>query len=179
MRSDDLQMTAANARAAERLADFDRLYEQHAAFVWRTLRGLGVSRDDIEDVAQEVFTTVFRKLGSFEGRSSLRTWLCGIAVGVARNHTRKRSRREGAGAPLPQASATPAENAETLDLVSKCLSELSEELRLVFILAELEQLTAPEIAEVLTINVNTVYSRLRLAREKFEESVVRHGGPRS
>ena len=182
MRTDELSMAANERRdvdAAARLADFDQLYEKHAAFVWRTLRSLGVSRDDIEDAAQEVFTTVFRKLATFEGRSSLRTWLCGIAVGVARNHTRKRSRRAELGAPLPARSDTsPAESTEALDLVSRCLADLDEGLRMVFVLAELEQLTAPEISEVLTVNVNTVYSRLRLARERFEESLARHSGAR-
>jgi RNA polymerase sigma-70 factor (ECF subfamily) len=182
MRTDDLQMTA-NARrdvdAAARLADFDRLYEQHAAFVWRTLRSLGVSKEDIEDTAQDVFTTVFRKLGTFEGRSSLRTWLCGITVAVARNHTRKRHRREGLGVPAaPPATPSASESTEALDLVSRCLADLDDGLRMVFILAELEKLTAPEIAEVLALNVNTVYSRLRLARERFEASLERHGGPR-
>src|SRR2546423_404581 len=98
MTSDDLPMTdarrAAAADAATRLADFEVLYEKNAPFVWRTLRSLGVPHEDVEDTAQEVFTTVFRKLGAFEGRSSLKTWLCGIAIGVARNHTRKRRRRE-------------------------------------------------------------------------------------
>jgi RNA polymerase sigma-70 factor (ECF subfamily) len=180
MRPDDVPLTGNAQRdvdAAARLVDFDVLYEKHAAFVWRTLRSLGVSTEDVEDAAQEVFTTVFRKLGTFEGRSSLKTWLYGIAVGVARNHTRKRQRRGGVGAPLEAPSvASVSERTEALDLVARCLSELDEGLRMVFILAEQEQLTAPEIAEVLTLNVNTVYSRLRLAREKFTESVERHGG---
>lgn len=181
MRTDDLHLAVSAAGAvvdAVRARDFDVLYEKHAAFVWRTLRNLGVAREDVEDAAQEVFTTVFRKLGAFEGRSSFRTWLCGIAVGVARNHTRKRSRRAELGTPAAPEAHSPSESAEAHDLVRRCLADLDESLRLVFILAELEQLTAPEIAEALTINVNTVYSRLRLARQKFEESLQRHGGPR-
>jgi RNA polymerase sigma-70 factor, ECF subfamily len=178
-----IDLTAGTAREADTVAlasDFDALYEKHAAFVWRTLRSLGVPSEDTEDAAQEVFSTVFRKLSAFEGRSSLRTWLCGIAVGVARNHTRKRKRRTGLDAALPQPEATsPAESTEALDLVTRCLEDLDENLRMVFVLAELEQLTAPEIAEVLTVNVNTVYSRLRLARERFEQSLERHGGTRS
>ncbi|MCU0696034.1 MAG: sigma-70 family RNA polymerase sigma factor [Myxococcaceae bacterium] len=180
MGTDELDLTAKpDSETALRQADFDRLYDAHAPFVWKTLRGLGVSRADIDDAAQEVFLTVYRKLGRFEGRSSLRTWLCGIAVGVARNHTRKARRRTDANETLPAPGASrPAEAAEALDLVSRCLDELDEPLRMVFVLAELQQLTAPEIAEVLGANVNTVYSRLRLARERFEASVARHGGAR-
>lgn len=182
MPSDDLQVARqaqADLDAEARLADFDVLYQKHAAFVWRTLRSLGGSREDVEDAAQEVFSTAFRKLASFQGRSSLRTWLCGIAVGVARNASRKRNRRRVASAALaPAATTSPFESAEALDLVSTCLADLDEGLRMVFVLAELEQLTAPEIAEVLAINVNTVSSRLRLARRRFEASLERHGGTR-
>lgn len=175
MASDELKMAMLAQRDAvdeTRLADFDALYDKHAVFIWRTLRSLGVAQEDAEDAAQEVFMTVFRKLSAFEGRSSLRTWLCGIAAGVARNHTRKRRRREVAGRSLwAPGSTSPVENTEALDLVSRCLAQLDESLRMVFVLAELEQLTAPEIAEALTINVNTVYSRLRVARAKFEATL--------
>ncbi len=178
----ELDMTASATGAGEQSAlraDFDQLYEKHASFVWRTLRSLGVSRADADDATQEVFLTVFRKLGSFEGRSSLRTWLCGISVGVAKNHTRKVKRRSEVDQALPKpGSATPEAGSEALDLVTRCLDDLDEALRIVFVLSELEQLTAPEIAEVLTINVNTVYSRVRVAREQFEASVTRHGGAR-
>ncbi len=182
MASDELDMTAPAAPTGDlalRLEDFDRLYEAHAPFVWKTLRGLGVSKADTDDATQEVFLTVYRKLGTFEGRSSLRTWLCGIAVGVARNHTRKVRRRGDTNDALPRpGESRPQETTEALDLVTRCLDELDEPLRMVFVLAELQQLTAPEIAEVLTVNVNTIYSRLRLARERFEAAVARHGGAR-
>lgn len=182
MNPEELQLATRERPSDEvalRLADFDRLYEAHATFVWKTVRGLGVSKADADDATQEVFLTVYRKLGTFEGRSSLRTWLCGIAIGVARNHTRKVKRRTDASDALPPAEKTSTtEGAEALDLVTRCLDDLDEPLRMVFVLAELQQLTAPEIAEVLAVNVNTVYSRLRLARERFEASVTRHGGGR-
>lgn len=163
----------------ERDADFSRLYETHAAFVWRTVCGLGVARADADDATQEVFFIAYKKLSAFEGRSSLRTWLCGIAVGVARNLTRKTKRRTTANDSVPRSEPPSAtEGAEALDLVTRCLEDLDESLRMVFVLAELQQLSAPEIAEVLSVNVNTVYSRLRTARERFGTSVARHGGGR-
>lgn len=182
MLTKDLEMTAApreDAARTQRLLDFERLYEAHAPFVWRTARGLGVSLADCDDAVQEVFVVAYRKLPDFAGRSSLRTWLCGIALGVVRNHKRKLQRREATNEALPRpAVSMPGEGAEALDLVTRCLDDLSEPLRLVFVLAELEHLTAPEIAEVLTMNLNTVYSRIRQARELFEASVARHGGGR-
>ena len=88
-------------------------------------------------------------------------------------------RRSEVDQALPKpGAATPEAGSEALDLVTRCLDDLDEALRIVFVLSELEQLTAPEIAEVLTINVNTVYSRVRVAREQFEASVTRHGGAR-
>lgn len=173
----DLKLTTESAELERRLTDFDELYDKHVVFVWRTLRGLGLSEADAEDATQEVFLTVYKKLGSFEGRSSLRTWLCGIAIGIARNHTRKTGRRARADDRLSLETQPPAsERAEALDLVWRCLRQLDEPLRLVFVLAELEKLTAPEIAEALTVNVNTVYSRIRLARERFEAAVLREEG---
>lgn len=180
MRSQEVDIRAAATLEGDRSAlraDFDELYQKHAPFVWRTLRSLGVSQSDADDATQEVFVTVFRKLGSFEGRSSLRTWLCGIAVGMAKNFSRKTKRRDAANRALPRSgTSTPNEETEALDFATRCLGDLEEPLRMVFVLAELEQLTAPEIAEVLALNVNTVYSRLRIARDQFEASVARHGG---
>ena len=62
---------------------FERVYEEHFDFVWRSLRRLGVPRSALDDAVQEVFLVVHRRLAEFEGRSSLKTWLFGIAVHIA------------------------------------------------------------------------------------------------
>ncbi len=156
---------------------FESVYTDQFDFVWCGLRGLGVPPSSIDDAVQDVFVVVHRRLGEFEGRSSIRTWLYAIAMGVARNY-RRRDRRKGGLHPLSdQASddglspAESAENREALRLVESALARLDAERRRVFVMAELEQMTAPEIAAVLAINVNTVYSRLRLARADFERSL--------
>src|SRR5215831_12264435 len=71
------------------------VFRELAPFVWRALRRLGVAERDVEDVCQEVFMVVHRKIGEFEGRSTVRTWVYGIAIRVASDY-RKRShvRRE-------------------------------------------------------------------------------------
>lgn len=164
--------------ANETAAAFDELYEQFAPFVWRTLRGFGVAREELDDAVQDVFVIVHQRLGQFEGRSSLRTWICSITLGVARNAYRKTKRRDAAVATMPPMAPTEAAagRLEAIDLVNRLLAELDEDQRLVFILAELERLTAPEISETLKVNVNTVYSRLRLARAAFDAALERHGG---
>jgi RNA polymerase sigma-70 factor (ECF subfamily) len=159
---------------------FTALYDEHFDFVWRSLWRLGVREAAFDDALQEVFVVVHRRLDDFEGRSSLRTWLFSIALGVARNHRRQLRRK---GEPLvlsedvPDPGPGPHEQvvrSEALREVDRLLEALDEDRRAVFILVELEQMTAPEVADALGLNLNTVYSRLRLARQDFENALARH-----
>ncbi|MEO8183774.1 MAG: sigma-70 family RNA polymerase sigma factor [Deltaproteobacteria bacterium] len=162
----------AEARA-ELPEEFDRLYAEHFEFIWRSLRRLGVKPEDLDDAVQDVFIVFLRRRSEFRGQSSQRTWLFGIANNVAHEYRRKQQRAaraepmtEGHPAhgpsPLDQASST-----EALRLVDAFLASLDDNKRNVFILAELEQMSAPEIATALGVKLNTVYSRLRVAREAF------------
>src|SRR5512142_2005157 len=65
---------------------FDRVYEEHFDLVWRALRRHGVRPPELDDAIQEVFVVVHDRLPTFEGRSTLRTWIYGIARRVARDH---------------------------------------------------------------------------------------------
>jgi RNA polymerase sigma-70 factor, ECF subfamily len=159
---------------------FTALYDEHVDFVWRTLRRLGVPDAQLDDATQDVFLVVYRRLPEFEGRSSARTWLCGIALRVASAHRRAAARRPT----VPLAEDVTDERARAAEdltdatqaaaVVRAVLEELDEDRRAVFVLAELEEMTAPEIAAVLGVNLNTVYSRLRLARRDFEVALARH-----
>jgi RNA polymerase sigma-70 factor (ECF subfamily) len=167
--------------------DFTEVYDRHFAFVWRSLRRLGVPERALDDAAQDVFIVVHRKLASFEGRSTLRSWLFGIARRVAHDHRRRIGRKERTEE-LPETvadrGATPAgdaERAEAVRTLHEILGELDDDKREVFVLAELEQMTAPEIADAIGANLNTIYSRLRAARQGFEAAVARRlarGGAR-
>jgi RNA polymerase sigma-70 factor (ECF subfamily) len=167
--------------------DFEAVYEDCFDFVWRSMGRLGVDPSAVEDAAQDVFVIAHRRLADFEGRSSVKTWLFGIALRVAHDHRRAARRKRSQGfvpeaeadtaavadttAPSPLESATRAEAVERLQTI---LGELPEDRRAVFILAELEQMSAPEIAEAVGANLNTVYTRLRTARREFNEAVARH-----
>ncbi|MCA9604262.1 MAG: sigma-70 family RNA polymerase sigma factor [Myxococcales bacterium] len=161
----------------------EAIYDQCFDFVWRSARRMGVAEAAVDDVVQEVFLVAHRRLEDFEGRSSVKTWLFGILLRVVSDH-RRRHRRKGGLAPLPEALAAdaerscPAEQAQRMDrvrLLHSLLEQLDDDKRAVFVLAELEQLTAPEIAEALGgVKLNTVYSRLRVARKQFEEALARH-----
>jgi RNA polymerase sigma-70 factor (ECF subfamily) len=177
----DLSSTRPTVEAAredqEPLA-FDAIYAQHFRAIWRTLRRLGVRDAQLDDAAQDVFVVVHRKLPSFDGRS-LRGWLYAIAVRVASDHRREAARRPDVqlSESLPDHAAGPArvsELNESVRLLHTLLAQLDLAKRTVFVLGELEQLTAPEIAEALNANLNTVYARQRAARSQFDAALARH-----
>jgi len=170
------------AAIARQLPSFESIYEEHFEFVWRSLRRLGVAEASLDDAVQDVFIVVHRRLSDFEARCSMKTWLFGIAMRVARDHHRSVRRKGGHepldpgvidGSPGPHEELAKAEAVRELDRI---LGSLDEDKRAVFILAEIEQMTAPEMAESLGINVNTVYSRLRAARRDFEATLARRSG---
>jgi RNA polymerase sigma-70 factor (ECF subfamily) len=160
---------------------FDDVYHAHFSFVWRSAKRLGVREASLDDAVQEIFVVVHRRLADFEGRSSLRTWLFGITLRVARDHRRSARHRDAGSEVDPDmlcatdsGPAGAAENAEAVRLLHALLDQLDDERREVFVMAELEQMTMPEIADALGINLNTAYARLRTARQEFEEALSRH-----
>jgi len=164
---------------------FADVYKEYFGFVWRSARGLGVRPAALDDVVQEIFVVVHRRLPEFAARSSVRTWLSGIVLNVVRHHRRSVVRKsphelsseEPADPDVLRASgADPYESAalaERTRLLQRLLDELDEEKREVLVLAELEEMPVPEIAEALGLKLNTTYSRLRLAREEFEKALAR------
>jgi RNA polymerase sigma-70 factor (ECF subfamily) len=156
---------------------FDEVYEAHAAFVWRVLRGMGVTELIVEDAVQDVFMVVHRRLGEFDGLGSLKTWLFQIAYRTACAYRRKQ-RRAGEHEPFDDRvearTRTPAEEAErreTLSIVAHLLDGLDDEKRAVIVLADIEEMTAPEIAVVTGTPLNTVYTRLRRARTELSQAL--------
>ena len=168
------------AHALERDADssvpsFDDIYAQHAPFVWRILRTFGIGDAQIEDAVQDVFVVVHRRLPEWEGRAQITTWLFAIARRVASTY-----RRKGGAHPTEELVDEHVGGADTFAAMSRAqaaatvvaiLQQLDEDKRTVFALVELEQLSVPEVARMLDINLNTAYSRLRLARAAFELAV--------
>jgi RNA polymerase sigma-70 factor (ECF subfamily) len=159
----------------------EQIYEQHADFVWRTLRRLGVADAEARDAAHDVFLVVHAQLAGFEGRSSVRTWLFAICRSVARDFRRRERRSERL---LMDAEAEEeidlradvgraVEHRQQLAQLEQILSTLSADQRSVFILFEIEMMTGEELAEVLGIPLGTVYSRLQLARKAFREELER------
>jgi RNA polymerase sigma-70 factor, ECF subfamily len=164
---------------------FAQVYEDQFSFAWRSALRLGTPRANIDDVVQEIFIVAHERLAAFEGRSSVKTWLFGIILNVVRAHRRALlARQPHALRPevradpeaLPDPAAGPHEQAtkaEAARIVDRLLEDLDEDKREVFVMVELEQMSAPEIASALEIPPNTVYSRLRHAREQFAKAAAR------
>jgi RNA polymerase sigma-70 factor (ECF subfamily) len=175
------------AVSAFRAPTFAEVYREHLDFVWRSVRGLGVRPGAVDDVVQEIFVVVDRRLPDFEGRSSVRTWVSGIVLNVVRHHRRSLQRKNPHELAsdealvdvqeLPADAPTPYEavvHGEETKLLERILDELDDEKREVLVLAELQEMSVPEIAGALDLKLNTAYSRLRLAREAFEQALARH-----
>jgi len=159
---------------------FENIYDSYFDFVWRSLRRLGVQEANVDDALQDVFIVVHRRLADFEGRSAVKTWLYGIVIRVASDYRRAKSRKakpEELSDNLQDHSVNAPDEAaarrQAITILDQVLSQLDEDKRETFVLAEIEQLTAPEIAEALGLKLNTVYSRLRAARQSFEQALHR------
>lgn len=168
-------LVAARAEHARSEASVAAVYAEHGPFVWRVLRHIGVRPADLDDALQEVFVVVHRKLASFDRASSIRTWLFAIATMVAMSF-RKRAhvRRETVVERVPEredTSAGPdthAERARALARALELVQALPDDLRLVFVLYEIEEMPMKEVAAALEVPLQTAYTRLHRARELFE-----------
>ncbi len=170
--------------AEVRARAFRRLYDTQLDFVWRNLRRLGVSEADAEDRAQEVFVVAHRRFDEFEDRGrGPRAWLFQIVLRVAsdaRRHKRRHPEFPDGGDAVERVSVEPSQadamaRRDNLARLDAALAVLDIDRRAVLVLHEIEEMTAPEIAQVLNIPLNTVYSRLRVAREKLEVALARRG----
>jgi RNA polymerase sigma-70 factor (ECF subfamily) len=166
------------------IPSFDRVFSEHAPLVWRALRRLGVAAADIEDVCQEVFTTVHRRLPTFEGRSPLSTWIYGICVRSAWTYRRgRRRRRESVMEIMPEATMdapqdVALERRRALAFADRVLDAIDDDKRAVFVLYEIEELPMKEVADAVGCPLHTAYARLYAARREFEAAVRRAAAQR-
>ena len=156
--------------------DIGRLFDAHAPYLCRVVHRLTGSRETAEDVVQEVFLLAYNRRSELEDRTGIRTWLYRAAVNHVRHRRRSFSRYQGLMDRYQQhpghkdKEEGPDEVASRMErgrIMQECVAQLSEKLREVFVLYELEELEGNEIAAILDLPVNTVWSRLRLARAAF------------
>ena len=175
------------AQPVAQVSPFESIYRQYFDFVWASVRRLGVIPPATDDVVQEVFIVIHARLHTLEQPHALRSWIYGVVRRTVSGYHRARRAKEASGAAIeaeldaPRGPPTPFELTEQNDQVKllwSLLEELDEAKREVFSMAELDELTVPEIAEILGIPLNTAYSRLRAARQAFEEALVRRSAGR-
>lgn len=161
--------------SATQVARIKRIVVEHHSFVWRSLVRLGVPRADAEDAVQQVFMVTTRRIDDIAHESE-RSFLYGVAIRVAsrsrRTHARRREVLGDAGPERVDTAARPddlIDRAEARRLLDEILESMPLDLRVVFTLFELEQITMADIAALIEVPQGTVASRLRRAREHFVE----------
>lgn len=174
---------AAAGRSSTESLETSAIYTEHADFVWRTLQQLGVHEQDREDLLQEVFIVVHRKLSGFNGGASMTAWLFGICKHVTVAYRRRpHHRRELADDSVPETTPsndelspeTAAEIREKHKQLEAILNELDLDRRAVLVMFEIDELSCEAIATLLCIPLGTVYSRLHAARKEFVKALRRH-----
>ena len=167
-----------------RVPTFPEIYKTYLGFVWSCSRRLGVSDAEMDDVVQDIFVVIHGRIGTLQQPESLRSWIYGIVRRTASEY--RRAKRTNAASTLELATQSElqypqlpspqhlAEQSDQVKLLWSLLEGIDPPKREVFVLAELDEMTAPEIASAIEVPVNTVYSRLRGARQELEEALKRH-----
>lgn len=158
------------------------VHRDNADFVWRSLQRLGVRPSDLEDVFQEVFVVVHKRLHTFDGSAAMTTWLFGICLRVAAAHRRRAwFRREIPADDVADDREAPASESpdealslrQALATLARVLDKMDLDKRAVFVMFEIDELESEEIATILGVPVGTVWSRLSAARKQFQKILAR------
>jgi RNA polymerase sigma-70 factor (ECF subfamily) len=166
--------------AETRARSFRALYDVHVDFVWRNLRRLGVSLAEVDDRTQEVFVVAHRRWDAFEDHGhGPRAWLFQIVLRVvsdARRHRRRHPEDADGGAAEGRRSEPASQlddiaRREAVEQLDRALATIDVGRRAVLVLHEIEEMTAPEIAKAMSLPLNTVYSRLRVAKDELEAAL--------
>jgi len=159
--------------------DFERVYDQQLDYVWNSLRRLGIPSADVEDLTQDVFMKVYHALGDYDPARPLKPWLFGFCFRVASDYRKHVFHDREVGVDhLDHADErrNPEQEAaigEQRALALRALAEVELDRRAVLVMHDFDGHSVPEIVDVLGVPLNTLYSRLRLARAEFETAILR------
>jgi RNA polymerase sigma-70 factor (ECF subfamily) len=177
---DPREVSAVSAENSPDPLQFDDVYNDNFAFVWRVIRRQGVEPQFIDDVCQEVFIVIHRRLPEFEQRAKVRTWIYQIVTNVVRNQRRTQQRKSvqarsqgdvldpdelTGNEPSPEVGTT---HRQAADVAREILMDMNEKQRMAFILVELEGMSLQEVADATEESFHTIRSRLRTARAEFQ-----------
>ena len=185
-------LPAEGASASHSDIDLERIYVTQRDFVWLTLQRMGVQRADLEDVFQDVFMIVHKRLHSYRPDAKLTAWLYGICLRSVARHRRRAFRRRERPENLDMDSVQPSLEGWKADSdapdallaerdqqtrLNQLLDTLDAEHRVVVVMYEIEELSCAEISATIGVPVGTVHSRLYNARRKLAEAVKRLSSP--
>lgn len=162
--------------------DVTTIHDNHGDFVFRCLQWLGVRPSDVEDVAQEVFLRVHRRLHTYDRQKPIRPWLFGICRKLADHHRRRAYlRREVYSGCIPEPACDEETHTPEDDLVrmqrraylNEVLDQLKDIHRATLVMREIEGMECKEIADALGVPEGTVHSRLSKARDEFQKALLR------
>jgi RNA polymerase sigma-70 factor (ECF subfamily) len=156
--------------------DFEAVYAEHKENVWKLVSRYVFSREDREDLFQEVFLNIHNALPRFRGDSSIGTWIYRVAANSAVNHLKKRDRRRKvinvlSSLRIIETEELPATNETALE---KPLAKLNPRQRLIVILSDVEEKKLNEIAAIMGLPLGTVKSTLHRAREILKKELIKH-----
>jgi RNA polymerase sigma-70 factor (ECF subfamily) len=158
---------------------FKQIYREEIAYVWSCLRRLGVDEKNLEDKAHDVFVVFYKRRRDFDTARPVRPWLAGIAARVALDYNRLAyKKREVLSDHIAETMvvSNPEAVMEREDAKRRLLTALGTldiDRRSVFVLHDIEGRSIPEIAETINVPINTLYSRLCLARQQLTALLTR------
>jgi RNA polymerase sigma-70 factor (ECF subfamily) len=172
--------TLADAEPPLPVPSFQELCTRYFEFVWKCARAFGSKSDEIDDVVQDVFLVVQRRYADLKDERVARNWIYSITRRVVSSQRRRRRDRDSRAASDVDSLTSPersplaaAERNLEVRVLSTLLDGLEERKREVFVLSEILEMNGREIAEMIGVPMNTVYSRLRAAREEFDAAAQR------
>jgi len=160
---------------------FEQLVHKYQQAVFNTIYRYIGNQDDVQDLAQEIFIKVWRNAGKFKGKSKFSTWLYRIVVNHCINYRRKNKRRHVSLDELTEKGRTPEafkvepdwEQRRTVQLVRKAVDELPDRQRMALVLAQFEEKSYKEIAEIMKISLSSVESLVFRARAALRHKLVK------
>lgn len=152
-----------------------QLFDVFGSNVYRLAHRI-VGPNDADDLTQEVFLQVFRRIGAFKGEAKFSTWLYRLTTNTCLMHLRSvKRKKEVDGVCEPRETGSGERALDAQELLDVALSKLEPDLRAIFVLREIEQQNYDELADTLTISPGTVASRLSRARQQLRDNLIELG----
>ncbi len=171
----DITRATIEQAAGGDIGAFEEIYKKTSGFVYNVAWRVTGKREDAEEVAQNVFVTVYKKLGDFRFEASLKTWLYRITVNLSLNYAKKAARERNATVSYDDArthaaedierAVVPAQEPADFQLLEEMLQSLNPDQRACIVLRGIEGLSYREIARTLNVNINTVRTRIKRGRQ--------------